>query len=164
MLLQQSMLDGRDEVPVTVMLGEGNQIAYPHEGSLKFSEVTIDETTGSITLRATVPNPDNVLMSGLFVRASLDMGKTTAVLVPQRATTRNPDGSIGVWVVGDNNKAEQRIIKVGDAYEDQWIVKSGLKPGESVIVEGYQKVQPGAEVSPSPWKSKNATNEDARSE
>ena len=159
MTLQQSLLQSQGEIPVTVMLGEGNKTAYPHKGSLKFSEVTIDETTGSITLRAKVPNPDGVLMSGLFVHASLAMGEQNALLVPQRATTRNPDGSLSVWVVDGNNQAQKRVLKVSDAYKGNWIVVSGLQEGDPVIVEGYQKVAEGADVSPSPWEQKNQTKE-----
>ena len=152
MQLQQALLRGQDEVPVTVMLGQGNEITYAHKGTLKFSEVTIDETTGSITLRATVPNPDDVLMPGLFVRASLAIGQKEALLVPQRATTRNPNGSLSVWVVDEENKAQNRIIEVGEAYESNWIVQSGLNAGETIIIEGYQKIASGALVSPTPWQ------------
>jgi len=151
-----SQEQGRDNIPVTVMLGENAELAYPHEGSLKFSEVTIDETTGSITLRATVPNPDSILMPGLFVRASIAIGSKTAVLLPQRAATRNPDGSLSVWVVDTDNKAQSRVVEVGEAYQGNWTVTSGLQAGERVIVEGYQKVGPGAVVVPSPWGQEKA--------
>ncbi|MDP7142567.1 MAG: efflux RND transporter periplasmic adaptor subunit [Alphaproteobacteria bacterium] len=156
MTLQQARLEGQESLPVTLMLGENNEIAYPHEGRLKFSEVTIDETTGSITLRAVVPNPDDVLLPGLFVRAALGVGEKDVVLVPQRAAIRKPDGSLSVWVVDQNNTAQPRPIDVSNAHEDSWIVTGGLQPGETVIVAGYQKVGPGAPVSPSPWQGSQA--------
>ncbi len=135
-----------------LMLGKNDDIAYPHEGTLKFSEVTIDQTTGSVTLRAVVPNAEEVLMPGLFVRTKLELGKKEALLVPQRASTRQPDGSLVVWVVGADNKANPRTIIVDSAYKDQWIVTSGVQDGETIIIEGYQKVGPGSSVAPSPWK------------
>ena len=149
--LQQAHMGGQGDIPVTIMLGESNQIAYPHTGSLKFSEVTIDETTGSIALRATMPNPDGALMTGLFVHGSLDMGQTQGILVPQRATTRNPDGNMNVWVVDENNIATPRPIQTNGAHQDNWIVTDGLKAGDTIIIEGYQKIASGADVTTSPW-------------
>jgi len=151
MKYQRAQLNGQENIPVTIMLGQNGGMSYEHEGSLKFSEVTIDETTGSITLRAIVPNPDNILMPGLFVHASLSIGDEKALLVPQRSATRNPDGSLNVWVVDNNNKAELRDIKVSDTYQDNWIVTEGLSAGEIIIIEGYQKVKSGADVAPTPW-------------
>jgi len=124
---------------------------------LKFSEVTIDATTGSLTLRAIVPNPNEILMPGLFVHASLSVGDKQALLIPQRATTRNPDGSLSVWSVDKNNKAQKRTVKVGEAYQDHWIVVDGLTAGETIIVEGYQKIAPNSDVVPSPWKADGET-------
>jgi membrane fusion protein (multidrug efflux system) len=151
MALQQARLEGQQSVPVTLMLGENNQIAYPEVGSLKFSEVTIDETTGSITLRAVIPNPDGVLLPGLFVRAKMDLGEKTALLVPQRAATRTPEGALTVWTVDENNQGQPRPFQSSGAYEDNWIVTGGLNQGDSLIVEGYQKIQPGMAVVPQPW-------------
>ncbi len=155
MALQQMRLEGQEEIAVTILLGDKDQIAYPHQGSLKFSEVTIDETTGSITLRAKVPNSENVLMPGLFVRAALNIGEVNALLVPQRAASRNPDGTLSVWVVDGDNKAQPRNIEVKEAYQDSWIVSGGLNAGETIIIEGYQKVGAGAQVAPTPWQPKN---------
>jgi membrane fusion protein (multidrug efflux system) len=161
MALQQMRLEGQEEIAVTVMLGDNHQLAYPHEGSLKFSEVTINETTGSITLRARVPNPDNILMPGLFVRASLNIGDVDALLVPQRAATRNPDGTLNVWVVDGDNKAQSRAIEVKEAYQDSWIISAGLTDGDTIIVEGYQKVAAGAQVEPSLWLAKTGAQNSA---
>lgn len=161
----RSRLMGRDIVPVDVILGEQADAAvYPHKASLKFSEVTVDESTGSIALRAEVINPDGVLLPGLFVRANLDLGQETALLVPQRATTRSAEGSLSVWVVDANNKAQPRPIVASRAHESSWIVESGLQAGDTVIVEGYQKVGPDAPVSPSPWKANSAENAAAPAE
>lgn len=150
-VIQQAIKNQADSLPVTLLLGENNQMVYPLKGSLKFSEVTIDETTGSVTLRAVVPNPEGVLLPGLFVRASLELGEENALLIPQRATTRNPDGSLSVWVVS-NGKASPASIQVSRAYQDSWIVTEGIKPGDQVIIEGYQKIRPGADVQTSPWQ------------
>ena len=113
--------------------------------------MTIDETTGSVTLRAVVPNPNDILWPGLFVRATLDLGAKEALLVPQRAATRTPEGLLSVWVVDGKNKATPKTFETSGAHKDSWIVSSGLTPGDTIIVTGYQKIGPGAPVAPSPW-------------
>lgn len=148
----RSRMMGKETVSVHLMLDEKTGMDYPHEGSLKFSEVTIDETTGSIALRALIPNPDSLLLPGLFVRATLDLGQDDVLLVPQRAAIRMPEGSLTIWVVDEEKKAQQRPIEVEQAYGDSWIVTDGLKVGDTIIVEGYQKVAPDAPVSPMPWE------------
>jgi hypothetical protein len=148
----RSRMMGKETVSIHLMLDEKTGMDYPHEGSLKFSEVTIDETTGSIALRALIPNPDSLLLPGLFVRAMLDLGQDDVLLVPQRATIRTPEGDLTVWVVDESGKAQPRPVKVEQAYTDNWIVKDGLKAGDTIIVEGYQKVGPGAPVSSVPWQ------------
>lgn len=142
---------GKDTIPVHLILDDKTGQDYPHEGTLKFSEVTVDETTGSIALRALMPNPDGLLLPGLFVRAMINLGQEEALLVPQRATTRTPEGGLTVWIVDATGKAQPRPIEVEQAYKDNWVIKSGLKAGDTVIVEGYQKIGPGADVSPVPW-------------
>ncbi len=159
----RSRMMGKDTVSVELVLDEKTGKAYPHEGTLKFSEVTVDETTGSIALRALMPNPEGILLPGLFVRADLNLGEAEVVLVPQRATTRTPDGNLTVWTVDADNKAQQRSIEVERAYKDNWVVSSGLKAGDSVIVEGYQKVSAGAAVSPTPWKKNNKSEDTPQS-
>ena len=139
-------------VPVSVILNEKTGEMYDHEGSLKFSEVTVDETTGSITLRALVDNPDDVLLPGLFVRTVMKLGEEEVLLVPQRATTRAADGSLSAWIVDADGKAQPRSIQVLRAFEDSWVVTSGLEAGDKVIVEGYQKVAAGAAVSETEWQ------------
>lgn len=148
----RSRMMGKEIVPVHLILDDKTGKDYPHEGTLKFSEVTMDETTGSIALRALMPNPDGLLLPGLFVRATLDLGQDDVLLVPQRATIRTPEGGLTIWAVDGTGKAQPLPIQVEQAYKDNWIVTDGLKPGDAVIVEGYQKVAPGAPVSPAPWQ------------
>lgn len=138
-------------VPVRIVYGEAQDQLYPHEGILKFSEVTVDETTGSITLRAQIPNEDQLLLPGLFVRAQLDLGEREALLVPQRATARSADGSLSIWVVGQDNKAQKRALEIEQAHGNQWVVTAGVEDGDQIIVEGYQKLAEGQAVSPSVW-------------
>lgn len=144
---------GQDVIPVQILMSDDAKAeAYPHLATLKFSEVTIDETTGSIALRAQAKNPDALLLPGLFVRAILQLGEEEALLVPQRAATRTPDGGLSVWVVGEGNKAQMRQIKTSGAYNSHWIVTEGIEAGDNVIVEGYQKIGPDAPLNPTPWK------------
>lgn len=142
---------GDKEAPVTLFIGEDNAIPYTYPGKLKFSEVTIDRTTGSVALRAVFPNPDGLLLPGLFVRANVELGEQQTILVPQRATTRTPEGRLSVWVLDENNQAQPKMFTATSAYGDSWIVQDGLSVGDVIIVEGYQKIQPGIKVSPSPW-------------
>jgi len=149
--LRQSMRNqGSMDVELTVDEVTGKR--YDQTGSVKFSEVTVDETTGSVTLRAEMPNPDGVLLPGLFVKGHVITGRENALLVPQRATTRQPDGSLSVYVVNQNNEVEGRTLEVGKIYRDQYVALSGVSEGEKVIVTGYQKVKPGAKVNPSEWQ------------
>lgn len=151
----------KNTVPVSLILDEKSGQRYANHGVLKFSEVTVDETTGSITLRAIVPNPDGLLLPGLFVRAELDLGEETALLVPQRATTRKADGTLSVWIVDADNKAQQRAITTSDAYEEYWIVESGVEAGDKLIVEGYQKVAPDMAVAPEEWTKEQPQDDSA---
>lgn len=149
--LRQAMSkQGAMDVELTVDEATGER--YGQTGSVKFSEVTVDETTGSVTLRAEMPNPDDVLLPGLFVKGHVITGRENALLVPQRATTRQPDGSLSVYVVNQNNEVEGRTLDIGKIYRDKYVVKGGVSEGERVIVTGYQKVKPGAKVNPSDWQ------------
>jgi membrane fusion protein (multidrug efflux system) len=137
--------NGAAQAKVKLFLEDGS--VYPLSGILKFSEVTVDQSTGSITLRAVFPNPNNVLLPGMFVRAIVEEGLNEhAILVPQRGITRNPAGEATVMVVGNEEKVEQKIIKVARTVGDNWLVSEGLKPGDRVIVEGLQKARQGAQV------------------
>ena len=149
--LRQAMSkQGAMDVELTVDEATGER--YGQTGSVKFSEVTVDETTGSVTLRAEMPNPDDVLLPGLFVKGHVITGRENALLVPQRATTRQPDGSLSVYVVNQNNEVEGRTLDIGKIYRDKYVVKGGVSEGERVIVTGYLKVKPGAKVNPSDWQ------------
>ena len=122
-------------------------IKFPQSGTLEFSDVTVDQTTGSITLRAIFPNPDHTLLPGMFVRARLEEGTNpTALLVPQQGVTRTPRGDATALVVGADDKVETRQIVASQAIGDKWVVTDGLKSGDRVIISGLQKVRPGVQV------------------
>lgn len=143
---------GNKPAPVQLLV-EGDDQPYSRQGALQFSDVTVDQGTGSVQLRILVDNPEFELMPGMFVRARVEQSKINdAIAVPQKAVTRNPDGSASIWVVGEGNKAVMRPITVSEAVGDRWIVTKGLQPGERVIVEGTQKVQPDAVVKPVPMQ------------
>ena len=145
--------NGTAQAKVNLLLEDGS--AYPLPGTLKFSEVTVDQSTGSITLRAIFPNPKQTLLPGMFVRAILEEGVDEhAILVPQRGVTRNPDGSAMVMVVGSEEKVEPRAIKVVRTVGDNWLVSEGLKAGDRVILEGLQKARPGTPVKAVPFGTK----------
>ena len=134
--------DRRGEARVTLLLEDGTR--YAHTGRLQFSEVSVDESTGAVTLRAVFPNPRQELLPGMYVRAVLDEGvKQDALLVPQQAISRNPRGEATALVLGVDGKVEQRTIEASRAIGDRWLVTSGLTAGDRVIVEGVQKVRPG---------------------
>ena len=136
---------------VRVLLEDGSD--YAHPGTLEFSEVTVDETTGSVTLRALVPNPDRLLLPGMFVREQIHEGvRQGVVLAPQQGVSHNQKGEPTTLVVGPDNTVELRIIKTDRAIGDQWLVSSGLKPGDRVIVEGIQSAKPGAKVVPEEYR------------
>ncbi|MEI7367643.1 efflux RND transporter periplasmic adaptor subunit [Pectobacterium colocasium] len=130
---------------VRLLLENGTE--YTEAGTLEFSDVTVDETTGSITLRAIFPNPQHNLLPGMFVRARLDSGvNPTALLVPQQGVTRDPRGQATAMVVGEGDKVEPRTLTTSKAIGDKWLVTEGLKAGDRVIVTGLQKIRPGAQV------------------
>lgn len=143
---------GASQARVKLLLEDGT--AYPLPGTLKFSEVTVDQGTGSITLRAIFPNPRQTLLPGMFVRAILEEGVSEkAILAPQRGVTRNPKGDAVVMVVGNEEKVEPRTIKVVRTVGDNWLVSEGLKEGDRVILEGLQKAIPGTPVKAVPFGS-----------
>jgi membrane fusion protein (multidrug efflux system) len=135
---------------VTLVTEDGQP--YPQSGKLLFSDVAVDETTGSVAMRAEFPNPNRTLLPGMYVRARLEQAVNEAALqVPQQAVVRGPEGST-VMVVGADNKVTAVPVKADAAQNGSWIVSSGLKGGERVIVEGFQKTKPGGTVTPTPWK------------
>src|SRR5277367_3006649 len=139
--------DEEGKAQVQVRLEDGS--LYAHPGTLEFSEVTVDETTGSVTLRALMPNPERLLLPGMFVREEIHEGVRQGVLLaPQQGVSHNQKGEPTALVVGPNNTVELRTITTDRAIGDQWLVSSGLKPGDRVIVEGIQSAKPGAKVAP----------------
>ena len=157
--LQQNLASGllksnsSAQARVRLLLEDGSP--YPLPGTLKFSEVTVDQSTGSITLRAIFPNPKHTLLPGMFVRAILEEGVNEhAILVPQQGVTRNPAGNAMVMVVGSEEKVEPRVIKVVRTVGDNWLVSEGLKAGDRVILEGLQKALPGTPVKAVPFGSR----------
>ena len=142
--------NGPDQTRVKLLLEDGTP--YPLEGTLKFSEVTVDPTTGSFILRVVFPNPKHILLPGMYVRAIVQEGKVeNAILVPQQGVSRDQKGNPIALVVDGSGKVEQRAITVDRALGDKWLVTGGLNPGDRLIVEGNQKVRPGASVKAVSW-------------
>ena len=151
--LREQTLSGQvstDRAPVRLQLESGS--VYPLTGTLSFADVTVDPATGSQTIRAVFPNPQHLLLPGMFVRGQLSQGiQARGILVPQRAVSRNERGQPTVLIVGKNNMAELRIIQTDRTVGDNWLVTGGLKPGETVIVEAGPLLRPGVPVKPQPW-------------
>ncbi|ARP85761.1 efflux RND transporter periplasmic adaptor subunit [Bordetella genomosp. 9] len=140
---------GNDAALAKVVLEDGSE--YQHAGKLLFTGITVDPTTGQVNLRAEFPNPDQVLLPGMYVRVRLTQGiSDQALLVPQQALQRTPDGMQSLMLVKDG-KIDQVTVTTGEAINGRWIVTSGLKAGDVVVVEGFQKVRPGAPVQVSQW-------------
>ena len=144
-LKQQTSLQKGDTNSVELLMENGQP--YPLKGTLQFSDVTVDESTGSITLRALFPNPQHMLLPGMFVRARIDEGtQPDAILVPQQGVTRTPRGDATVLVVNEKNQVESRTVVAPQAIGDRWLITEGLKNGDRVIISGLQKVRPGVTV------------------
>jgi len=136
---------GQGRARVKLLLEDGT--TYPLEGELKFSDVTVDQTTGSVTLRSVFPNPKQLLLPGMYVRAVVQEGiRENAVLAPQRGVTRNPAGKPTALVVGANGKVESRILSVSRTIGNSWLVDEGLTAGDRLIVEGTQNAKVGSSV------------------
>ncbi|MGG7445584.1 multidrug efflux RND transporter periplasmic adaptor subunit AcrA [Kosakonia oryzendophytica] len=148
--LKQEMANGtltQENGKAKVELVTNDGVQYSQSGTLEFSGVTVDQTTGSITLRAIFPNPDHTLLPGMFVRAKLEEGTNpNALLVPQQGVARTPRGDATAMVVGEGDKVEVRNIVASQAIGDKWLVTDGLKTGDRVIIAGLQKVKPGVQV------------------
>ena len=148
--------DAANQARVRLLLEDGS--SYPQEGILKFSDVTVDPSTGSVTLRTVFPNEKHTLLPGMYVRAILEEGvNERAILIPQRGVTRDSKGNATALVVDGSDKVEQRVLKVERAVGDKWLVSEGLKPGDRVILEGLQRVRPGAPVKVVPFGTKTGT-------
>lgn len=142
--------DGENHNKVKLLLEDNT--AYPLEGTLEFSDVTVNPGTGSVTVRLVFPNPDHILLPGMFVRAIVEGGiNDQALLVPQQGVSRDTRGNPIAWIVDSSDKVEQRSLELDRAIGNHWIVTKGLAPGDKVIVEGLQKVRPGDTVRAVPY-------------
>lgn len=142
---------GEDAAKVTVELEDGSQ--YDHPGKLLFSGVSVDPTTGQVNMRAVFPNPDEILLPGMYVRVRVPQGiDQKALLVPQQALQRTADGKGALMLVKDG-KVQSTPVNTGAAIDGKWLITSGLSAGDVVVVEGFQKIRPGAEIQPIPWKA-----------
>ncbi len=150
-LRKQLTQNGIKPTELSVRLQLENGTTYSQQGTFKFSDIAVDEATGSITLRAAFSNPNHGLLPGMYVRAELGTGtRSNSILIPQGALFRDADGNALVWVVGKDNKAEQRKITLGNAIDNRWLVKSGLNEGDQVIVDGLQGLSAGMAIEPTP--------------
>lgn len=137
--------DEKQQAEVRLMLDSGREYLYP--GRIRLSEVTVDESTDSVILRAEFPNPEGRLLPGMFVRAKLQEGvRENALLVPQRGITRDPAGQASALIVGEDNKVVRKLVVTERTVGNQWLVSEGLKSGDRVIVDGTQNARPGGEV------------------
>jgi membrane fusion protein, multidrug efflux system len=140
---------GAEGAQVRVLLEDGTEHTQP--GKLLFADLSVDQNTGQVTLRAEVPNPRGVLLPGMYVRVRIEQAKAAnAMLLPQQAVTRGSTGDT-VMVVAQDGQVSPRTVKIGGAQNGQWVVLEGLKPGEQVMVDGFQKLRPGSPVKPVPW-------------
>ncbi|KFZ37581.1 hemolysin D [Shewanella mangrovi] len=145
--LKAGQLQASDDATVKLMLEDGS--IYDQSGTLKFAEVSVDQSTGSVTLRAEFPNPEHTLLPGMYVRAIINAGiDPQAIMVPQKVVTHNAKGQAVVMVVNDQNVIEPRVVTTAQVIDNKWRVTSGLKAGEKVVIEGLQRIRPGAPVTP----------------
>ena len=137
--------NGTNQNTVRLILEDGKE--YPFKGTLQFRDVTVDPTTGSVVLRAVFPNPEGVLLPGMFVRALVKEGTNEqAILIPQQAVSRDPKGNPIALIVDTQGKIQQRRLTLDRAIGDRWLISSGVASGDRVVVEGMQKVRPGTSV------------------
>ncbi len=146
--VEAGTLSAIGDVPVTILLEDGSR--YPHPGKLTFADLSVDPGTGSFLLRVQVPNPDEMLLPGMYVRAIIGVGeRANAILAPQQSIVRDPKGNASAMVVGADGKVEARPVQASRTVGDRWLIDSGLAAGDRVIVEGLQKARPGATVQAS---------------
>lgn len=144
-------VDPTNQTDVELTMEDGS--IYPHKGVLQFSEVTVDPSTGSVTLRAQFPNPEKLLLPGMYARASIIEGvKSDAILVPHRGVSRNTKGEPTAMIVNKDNKVESRVLQVDRTVGSNWLVTHGVAAGDKLIIEGLQKIRPGALVTPTQVK------------
>ena len=161
MKIKQAIQNGRikgvenGQVEVSLII-DSTGAEYPHKGTLQFSDVTVNETTGTIRLRVVFPNPDGTLLPGMFVRGQVRQGHLeNAFLVPQKAVMRRPDGSAYVYVVADG-KVASKDITIEQSQGQNWLVSAGVEDGDQLIVDGLQRIGPGAPVAAQPVETAKA--------
>ncbi|HEX5789124.1 MAG TPA: efflux RND transporter periplasmic adaptor subunit [Woeseiaceae bacterium] len=143
--LSANALELASEIPVAILFDDGGR--YAHEGTLTFEDVAVDPTTGSVAMRIVVPNPESLLLPGMYVRAEVGNAVLDdALLVPQRGITHDPKGQATAMVLTDGDVVEQRVVELRETVGDSWLVESGLSAGDRVVVSGLQKIQPGQTV------------------
>ncbi|MGK4331592.1 efflux RND transporter periplasmic adaptor subunit, partial [Lonsdalea quercina] len=146
-LRKQALATNSDTLNVTLTLEDGT--VYPHKGRLELTEVAVNESTGSVTLRSVFPNPDHVLLPGMFVRAKVDEGvMQNAILAPQQGITRDVKGNATALIVTSDNKVERRSVVTAETAGSNWLIASGLQSGDRLLVEGSDKVAAGNTVKP----------------
>ena len=149
--LRASGTGGADKLPVTILGADGSP--HPVTGRILFSGISVDAGTGDAVIRVLVDNPQRQLLPGMFVRARIARAvQAHGVLVPQQAVLRGSGGQAQAWVLDGRNKASLKPIAVGDVVEHQYVVSGGLKAGDTVVIEGQERLQPGATAAPQPWK------------
>jgi len=159
--LQEGQLDqnGKNQQKVRLLLDDGSE--YPFKGDLKFRDITVDPTTGSVILRIVFPNPKDILMPGMFVRAIIQEGvHKKAILAPQQAVSRDPKGNPVTLIVDKNSIVQQKQLILDRPIGNKWLVSSGLEPGDRVIVEGILKVKPGIPVKAVPYENGDLTGKE----
>lgn len=159
--LRQALREGRleqvapDVAPARLMLDDGS--AYPHPGRILFSEATVDPASGQVTLRAEFPNPDGNLLPGMYVRVAIEQGiEAEAIAVPNQAIQRDTAGRAQLYVVGDEDKVSLRTVETSRVIGNRTVIGSGLEAGDRVVADGFQKIGPGAPVTPVPWQDPSA--------
>jgi RND family efflux transporter MFP subunit len=158
-LMTSRMTKGEDAMFEVTLLFGNNDFVYPHKGSLYATDLAVDENTGTIRLRSVFPNPNAALLPGMFVRATIDkMATQETIIVPQKAVSIQADGSKSVWIVDTNNITSKRAVITNSTYKNNWVIKSGLKTGDTVIVLGAMMLQPGSKVDPININSKDSNN------
>lgn len=163
--LRRALLEGKLDVAtdgaakVRLYFDDGSE--YPHLGTLLFSEAAVDQSTGQLTLRGEFPNPDGELLPGLYVRVRIEQAiRQNAIVIPQQAVLRDSTGKASVYVVGADGKAEAREVELGATIGSGWMVDRGLSPGDKLIIEGAQKLSPGADIAPEMAPNGNAAAPD----
>ncbi|KCZ54897.1 hypothetical protein HY29_01455 [Hyphomonas beringensis] len=148
-------------IPVNILLSDNDTNGLV--GDLEFSEVNVDESAGTVAVRVVVPNPDGIILPGMFVRANFSAGNYEGVfLLPQSVVSRSATGQATVMIVKDDGTLEQRVIEIAEQMDNSWIVTSGLKPGEKIAVSNLQSIRPGMKVTPISEASKLSASQDAR--